>query len=233
MTLTCERPPAEKYEPQLNLFCVLLSHRSQQEAVVDRTYRMDEVAKYDLKSVRVILSKNSLSDTFAQVSETLGRFVSKNHIPIIPCSTYRILVTAQGFDTLTGMTTVPGDFEIIHPLEGDTISFDDSLVFKKSKGAAGYSVNFLVLADTRWFAVDRALLHSIEDSIIRINLFDFHLPFDSGLCKVKIAALDTNYFSYTHYGYEEPLLAAGISNGVGLFGSAVIESVMVFTRGQK
>ena len=63
MSSGCDTSAVETYEPQLNVYSVLLSDHVSQRVTVDRTYRMDEPADDLIDDALVILSGWGSVDT--------------------------------------------------------------------------------------------------------------------------------------------------------------------------
>lgn len=229
----CEKPPSEEYEPELNIFCLLRTNANEQWVKVSRSYKMDEPSDYDLEDVIVILSGDNFTDTLIP-TDTSGIYITQDTLEIKPLHTYHLLVSAKDMDTVKGITSVPGDFEIIYPEEEDTLNIieEDSVVLKKSKNAKGYHIiigrkDTLYSYSYEWMVPQDTTQDSLTTYIF---LFWGHIR-KPGSGFVKVAAVDTHYWSYRHkydWGEEGIRLEEGIEGGLGVFGSAVIESVAVY-----
>lgn len=223
--------PVVPYEPELSVFCVLTPGASRQRVKVDRTYRLDEPSRYDLKSVGVILFGPNFTDTLKAQGDTLGLYYSSPGLGIKPLSEYRLKVWAERMDTVWGWTRLPGEFRIIYPEDGDTISGPDSIIFKKSEVAAGYRgvAYSLERPDKRY---DFHFSPSIDqDTTIAYKFY----PHWSGPSVIKVFALDSNFQRYQEKLQEwedeaEEKIREGIEGGVGIFGSMVVESISVFIK---
>jgi len=233
---SCEKPPSEEYKPELNIFCLLRTNAKEQRVEVSRSYKMDEPSDYDLEDVIVILSGDNFTDTLIPETDTPGLY--KDSVEIKPLHTYHLLVSAKDMDTVRGRTSVPGDFEIIYPEEGDTLSSaGDSLVLKKSKGARGYYIILSIVVDTTYSG---SYSWTESQDTTQDSLVSYHIPTcfhiwesGSGSGIIKIIAMDTNYWSYRHkWDWEEEgiRLQEGIEGGLGVFGSAVVDSVRIFIK---
>lgn len=200
----------EEFEPQLNVFCILKNNRPYQKVVVDRIYGMDEKSIYDLEDVQVILSGNGICDTLVEDS-ILGVFVTRDTFPVVHSQTYHLQVSAKGFDTIRGVTTVPDSFEIIFPEDGDTVQLLDTMIIKWKNRH-------------QWVRLELYY----QDSLLCWNFYGMvgdtilELPFwsclyDTGYYRLMVGVYDSNY---VNYNIDASKLQCGIENGIGLFGSA-------------
>lgn len=208
----------EEFEPQLNVFCILKNNRPYQKVVVDRIYGMDEKSIYDLEDVQVILSGNGICDTLVEDS-ILGVFVTRDTFPVVHGQTYHLQVTAKGFDTLRGTTTIPDLFEIICPQDGDTVQLLDTMIIE-FKDCHQLIIGELYYQDSLlyWYLYGR-----IRDTILE-------LPFsaclhDTGYYRLMVGVYDSNYVNY-YIDAANP--QCGIENGIGLFGSTFILEVKFY-----
>ncbi|MGB9720412.1 MAG: DUF4249 family protein [bacterium] len=215
----CERHN-EEFEPLLNVYCVLKNNLSYQKVVVDRTYEMDEKSIYDLEDVQVILSGNGICDTL--VPDSLygdsGLFRTRDSFPVNSGEGYFLRVSAKGFDTLTGMTTVPDSFQVIYPDEGDTVSLMDSLIFKFLKSnqlfwISGYFQDSLSIYN---------VVGVIKDTIYVLPISSF--ASDNGFYKIKISIPDSNFVDYFYWHFNS-IPKCGVENGIGLFGSMYVKEI--------
>lgn len=232
---SCEKPPSEEYKPELNIFCLLRTNAKEQWVKVSRSYKMDEPSDYDLEDVIVILSGDNFTDTLIPKADTPGIYINKDSVEIKPLHTYHLLVYARDMDTVRGRTSVPGDFEIIYPKEGDTLSgVEDSIILKKSEEAKGYYI--IIGIEDMTFSSSYSWTEpqdTAPDSLASYPIPTWFHIWESGPGIIKIAAVDTNYWSYRHkWDWEEEgvRLQEGIEGGLGVFGSAVVESVRVFIK---
>lgn len=204
----------EEFEPLLNVHCILRNNLPYQKIVVDRTYGMDEKSIYDLENVRVILSGNGICDTLVEdsVYKGFGVFRTKDTISVISGQTYYLQVSANGFDTLRGITTVPDSFAIIYPDEGDTVQLFDTLVvkFQKSNQWILFRSYFQDSIPFIFFAGE------VNDTLWKFPIS--HWTGETGKYKIIVSAVDTNYVNY-YFERPDSFSVGGVENGVGLFGS--------------
>jgi hypothetical protein len=232
--IACEEPAP--YEPELNIFCLLTTNAVQQRVMLERAYKLDELSGHDLKDVVVILSGTSFTDTLKAQDDTSGLYYSSPGLEIKPLCEYRLKVWAKDMDTVWGRTRLPGEFRIIHPEDGDTISGPYSIIFKKSEGAAVYwLVVYSLERPDEWFNWYLSPPDIGQDGTITYVFYSYRF---SGPTILKIFAVDSNFQRYQEklweWEDEEEVkrLQEGIEGGLGVFGSAVVESISVFILDQ-
>ena len=230
--LGCNKPPSERYEPELDIFGLLMSGISPQQIKISRSYKMDEPSVYDLENVQVILSGDTFSNILVPENDTSGIFFSNESLNIVPLHTYSLNVSADGMPSVEGKTTVPGNFQIIYPHNDDTISTFDSLLLKKSKSADGYYITYYC-TDSLNYQKDIRIVpqDTTQDTLIKI----YGVLLWEGPTVIKVAAIDTNYYQYVGklFGFianRNKRLQEGIKGGLGVFGAAVVESVNVVVK---
>lgn len=223
---SCEKRRDYLFETQLNVVCILRNDEPYPVAIIDRSYKIDEFAEYDLEDALVYISGPAIVETLFY-SGDYNYFQALKPITIQAESVYHLSVCAPGFESVTGLTQIPGRFQIISPLWYDTIGMQDSIIFTKSKGGAIY--NIIVSRDQmggdycNWYYLPQAS----NDTILKVPIMQFYEYItESGPYEFWIVAHDSNYFNYEfHFGSEPP--AYGIENGTGLFGSAWKEAIVV------
>jgi len=230
--LGCSKPPSETYEPELDVFGLLIFGISSQQIKISRSYKMDEPSVYDLENVQAILYGDTFSDTLVSKDDTSGIFFSSESLNILPLHTYYLNVSADGMSSVEGKTIVPGNFQIVYPQQNDTISTFDTLLLKKSKNAGGYYITYYCTDSLNYHKDIRIVPQETTlDTLIKI----YGVLLWEGPAVIKVAAIDTNYYQYVGklFGFIEnrnAKLQEGINGGLGVFGSAVVESVNVVIK---
>jgi len=226
----CDRPPGEDFRPVLNVHCLLVSHGSSTNSFVnvfvDRTYAIGETTRFvDLDSVEVLLWRNSYRWPVDFTPPNWeGKCQSMHTCAILPGDTFRLQVSALGFDTVFGHTVVPDSFSVIAPRDKDTVRVSDSIVWTRSTSCRGYffayTLDYGGWPWQPWFEFKVP-----NDSLAgRLPLFFFTGQYDK-LFMLYVMALDTNYFDWARGTVEkmQPELRQQESHlvgGVGVFGSA-------------
>lgn len=227
----CENKDEYEFEPLLNIACILRNDESYPVAIIDRTYSMNEPGDYDLQDAIAWISGAGVVDTLRYVRYKY--FASVSYLPIMPESTYRIVVQTKNLPTLTGSTKIPGRFTIISPQYWDTVLVSDTIKFTKGSGHAVYYV-FCKTESSAYTAYWIYFPGLIEDSIVCVPIKQFQEEYinNSGLYHFLVVAHDSNYYNYEfHWKSDYP--AYGIENGMGFFGSAWAVSVMVYINVEK
>jgi hypothetical protein len=212
--INCETYVDLDYEPQLNVFGILSNGQQRQEILVDRTYQIDEPSGSLIDDALVIISRDNLVDTL-EYSIIDDRYIS-DPFTIVPEGTYNLLVVRDGFDTLQGATTIPGNFTIIFPVYGDTLTLQDTITLTRSEGAVLYTVSFIMSAGVFgpfiWHEPDSS------DTLVHIPVADYWEPPVEGYFTIYITAYDSNCYEY-YLAEQDSIAQAGVTGGVGLFGS--------------
>lgn len=221
--IACENEIVEDYEPELNVLSVLNDMISIQTVYVDRTYSMYDTAGGLIEDAMVTLSAGNYVDTL-EFSSSIGGYWT-NVFNIVPLVTYELRVIKDGFDTLTGTTTVPSSFVIIRPSFNDTMSFQDTIVFTKSAkaGVYGCALRHEMTNFATFFYIEPDPL----DSIIQLPIGEHLESGPPGRYIIYIAAYDSNFYQY-YFELEDSVLQAGVTGGVGCFGSIRTEGTVAY-----
>jgi hypothetical protein len=221
--ISCENTPEAEFEPQLNVSAVLTNIVQIQEILVDRTYSINEPSGPVIDDALVILTGNGYIDTL-EFSYSSQRYLSAP-LNLVPLTTYELVVEKDGLDTLHGMTTVPGDFTVFQPVGDDTFTLQDTIVFTQSEGAALY--NFIFVHYTGGFGPSFLYEPDPLDTLVRIPVGEYVNEQCVGLFTIYILACDSNFYEY-HYVFDDSVKQAGVTGGVGLFGSTWAEATGAF-----
>jgi hypothetical protein len=146
----CELSPAEMFEPELNIHCLLLAEQDSASALVNRTYAIDDPYVEDFRGASVLLWNEG--DTWELAEQENGRYKETGFAPPVSHDTYGIQVTHPGFDTVLGSTVVPDTFSFLHPMPGDTVDQYDSLVWSRSRSCVGYYMSMEQVIDSDTFS---------------------------------------------------------------------------------
>lgn len=210
----CENNPTEEYEPQLNVVSILNSMEQVQHVLVDRTYLLDEPSGLPIDDALVVLSGNGFIDTLVFNYANYRYWTSP--FGIAPLDTYQLTVAKDGFDTVTAVTTVPGYFTILYPWYSDTITLQDTMVIGRSANAAVYSCFFVESISNLSFF----FWHEFDplDSLIQIPIGEYLDSPLTGRYAITVVAYDSNVYEY-YFSEDDSVRQAGVTGGVGLFGS--------------
>jgi len=184
---------------------------------------MDEKAIYDLEDVQVILSGDGICDTLIEDYAIPGLFRTRDTFPVFAGKTYHLQVSAEGFDTLTGITTVPDSFEIISPQNGDTADIYSALVIYNNRPGNWYYITFYYQDSILTFEQLMQIVSKIG------GIPGDYWVIDTGFYYARVSAVDTNFVEY-YYLPSDSLPHCGVKNGLGLFGSSFTRSVRFYVK---
>ena len=223
----CENDIVEEYDPQLNVFAVLNAFASEHQVVVDRTYTMDEPSGGPIEDALVVLSGHDWIDTL-EFSYATGRYLSDPFF-LTPLDTCELMVAKDGLDTLTGVAIIPGYFTIVSPAYYDTISLQDTIVITKSENVALYSCFFY--EDLTGYSTFFWHEPDPYDSLVQIPIDEYLDFFPPEYFTLYVVAYDPNCFEY-YFGSGDSIQQAGVTGGVGLFGSTCENATFAYMLSQ-
>ncbi|UCG42735.1 MAG: DUF4249 family protein [candidate division WOR-3 bacterium] len=234
----CELTPAEMFEPELNVHCLLVAEHDTAAALVDRTYAIDDPYIVDFRGASVAVWTREDTWEFRELGNSW--YKEYRFAPPVPHDTYGIRVTHPDFDTVAGSTIVPDTFSLLHPRPGDTIDQNDSLVWSRSRSCLGYymSMEQATRRDTFFYTIvipNESIPGWPYDSLTERVPLVFLQYREEGPCTLRLCALDQNYFDWMSgsgqgLGSVSNSMNAGITGGVGVFGAAVQREVAVYYR---
>lgn len=245
----CDKPLSREFQAVLNVQALLKqgAQRSTDLPVfVNRTYSVFEEPEPSLDGAQVLMWNRRWADTLRFEQRQSGEFVAyfcttMATVPVVSGDTCWLQVVHPEFDTVSARTIVPDTFRILYPLTGDTVSDGDSLVFWRSRNAAGYliSYEYRFAGDTwqGWIAFANESIPGLPyDSLVMrlpmvwLRTVEPELPYE-----LVVAALDSNYFEWAGGSTQNPrrdreVFSAGIAGGVGVFGSIYEQACTVYVR---
>jgi hypothetical protein len=220
---TCNDSVVDEYKPQLSVFTIFSNTQVVQEIIVDRTYGIDEPAGPLIDDAIVVLSTSGRVDTL-EFSYSSERYLT-TPFNLMPGDTYDLMVAKDGFDTLLATTTVPDTFTIFFPIFGDTLMLEDTISLTRSAGAALYSLSFI--HETGGFGPFFWHEPNPLDTIVQVPVSRYlNEPFE-GYFTIYIAAYDSNFYEY-YQSEGDSIIQAGVTGGVGLFGSAWTRATLTY-----
>lgn len=236
LALACDAPPAGSFTPVASVHCLLLAG-TRQPVFVNRTYAITEPPDSILSGCEVLLWCRG--DTWRLEQEVRWYWSDSCPLPG-PLDTFGLRVACPGLDTVFARTTVPDTFSILFPEPGDTVTVSDSLVWTRSRAAAGYYMSFKRKFRNEEFWVsglipNESLPGLPYDSLVARIPMPF-LSFEpEGPFALRLVAVDTAYADWVRFGAERA--GTRLVGGIGVFGSGVERSVEVFvshdTTGQE
>jgi hypothetical protein len=239
LLVACEKTQPELFKPQLVVHCLLFDDPTPQVVVanVNRSYGIDEPFDTVFAGADVALYTSNGDWRLGHYGRDHYRTV--NRVRVAPGDTFSIRVAKDGFDTVYGHTVVPDSFRVLFPHEGDTVSINDSMVWTRSRNCAGYYMSFQTIQRRDTFFFDLAIPNdttagNFDTLVFRLPQMFFLYQFEPGIHELRLYALDTNYFDWVSAGGFGPGSGGGdtthLVGGLGVFGSAVVESLTVYVR---
>jgi hypothetical protein len=238
MLVACDVPPSEQFKPQLVVHGLVLAQSPAVQANVNRTYAIDEPFDTMFPGVSGVVWRGR--DTWPLANSTRDIYSTPDfQSRPAPGDTFGIRVAKDGFDTAYGHTVVPDSFRILFPREGDTVSINDSMVWTRSRNCAGYymSLRSVDRGDTFYYSLavpNDTSGNNFDSLVFRLPQMVFLYRFEPGVHILRLFALDTNYFDWVSASGFGPGTGAGetthLSGGIGVFGSAVGESLEVYVK---
>ncbi|MCK4448693.1 MAG: DUF4249 family protein [Candidatus Marinimicrobia bacterium] len=240
----CDNPSTPKFQTEISVFAILHPDWKHQEIYVYRTYEniADSVSKEDLfeKDARVTVSGYNQQIEFTYFYDAdlrQSRYIdSTEHLNVMPGSQYKLIVETE-FGTLEGKTVVPNPIRILAPEQGDSIKdrADVDIRLNAVENAEGYIINLLSPPEKIWmnynFRSTRCFnstdtIFVIPGEYIRYEDFSRFGEFieENRRYTLKVMALDKNFKHHLFDGYD----ISGVTNGYGVFGSAVVDSLDFF-----
>lgn len=215
--IACDVASVNEIDTQFNVYTVLSNRESYNGVIVDRTYGIDEMSELSVDDAFVKLTVDSIMDTLFFYEDWYYTYMT-----LLPSKTYRLEVSKEDFDTLFGVTTVPGEFEFLNQ-PYDTITLEDTIIFSRSDGAVVYYCLFKRFGrrDALWLKPDTL------DSLVKFRVGDHIGNLPAGRCEIKVTAFDHNYYKYT-FEPDDSLRQAGVTGGLGLCGSAWQEGIILY-----
>gem|GEM_PF-678068 len=233
----CEKTQSELFKPQLVVHGLVRAGYLGLQVNINRSYAIDEPFDTMFPGASGLVWRGT--DTWSLVNDERDVYVPREPGPL-PASgdTFGIRVARDGLDTVYGRTVVPDSFRILFPRDGDTVSLNDSMVWTRSRNCAGYYMSIVLIErrDTSFFdlAIPNDTSAGNYDTLVfRLPQMFFLYQFEQGIHTLRLYALDTNYFDWVSaggFGFGGGGDTTRLVGGLGVFGSAVVESLTVYVR---
>jgi len=232
----CEVIPSEQFTPQLVVHGLVRAGYGVIQTNINRTYAIDEPFDTMFIGVSGVVWRGT--DTWPLVNSVRDVYATQDLSPgLAPGDMFGIRVAKDGFDTVYGHTVVPDSFRILFPRDGDTVTMSDSMVWTRSRNCAGYYMSFRSIEQRDTFYYSLAIPNdttgnNFDSLVFTFPQMVFLYQFEPGQHRLRVYALDTNYFDWVRAGGFGPGAGTGetthLSGGLGVFGSAVGESLEVY-----
>ena len=219
-----------KYEnpqvPRYNIWLILNNPSDTQYLYFDRVYAPDEEASYGMDGADAIVWSGS--DTFRFRFGTLVDslyYYTAGFVPQVEDTYHLRLITPDSADTFHATTYVPGDFHIVNPSDGDTITVgEDSviLIWTSSRGAIMYKIRAVNLA----YGFISFFPSASVDTFSTFLLYDTYFPLE-GFYDVYVIAYNRDMYDYIMSPSDSNV---NIPGAAGVFGGVVSRKVRLYIR---
>ena len=234
----CEKTQSELFKPQLVVHGLVRAGYAGVQVNINRSYAIDDPFDTMFPGASGLVWRGT--DTWSLVNYARDAYKTPEPGPW-PASgdTFGVRIAKDGFDTVYGRTVVPDSFRILFPREGDTVSMNDSMVWTRSRNCAGYDMSITVIAgrDTSFFDLavpNDTTAGNLDSTVFRLSQMFFLYQVQPGIHELRLYALDTSYFDWVSGGGFGFGGGGGdtthLLGGLGVFGSAVVESLAVYVR---
>ncbi|MEO0152740.1 MAG: hypothetical protein ABIL24_03425 [candidate division WOR-3 bacterium] len=208
-----------------NVIAYMVSGNDTQLIFFDRTYKPTEEHHYGMEGANIIVFNKDSTYQFLYPKsiDTINYYYSVFNPK--PSDTLFLKVITPTSETLYSKTYIPSDFQIIQPIENETILIPSNklIIWTKSNGAVLYKLNaYKTLRDTsKGFQIPYLATDTFSD------MFSYNYFFkDTGLYTISIMALNDAVSKYLNKG------EGNVENAQGVFGGVVMKKVHVFIRTQ-
>ena len=234
----CELTPSERFTPRLVVHGLVRARGAEVQANINRSYTIDEPFDTVFADASGLIWRGGDTWPLVHLVRDVYTTLGLNPRPG-PGDEFGLRVARAGFDTVYGRTVVPDSFRILLPRDGDTVTMSDSMVWTRSRGCAGYYMSFRSIdqGDTFYYSLaipNDTSGNNFDSLVFTFPQMVFLYQFETGKHTLRVYALDTSYFDWVRArGFGPgagPDTASRLTGGLGVFGSAVAESVEVYVR---
>jgi hypothetical protein len=236
----CDVTPSEQFTPQLVVHGQLqVGSTDNLRVLVNRTYKIGDPYDWSFGNPKVTVShgyyltrpQNRIYDVNYTFEPTLS---------VRPGDTFDIVVAEPAFDTVRGRTVVPDTFRFLYPRDGDTVTLYDSLGWTRSRTAAGYTFSVLDYQNGDTSSYDVVIGNDssgseYDSTRVQIPSLFFYYRQKPGWHTLTVYALDSNYYDWIRLvgfggGGGTPPETTRLVGGLGVFGSAAVETLRLYLR---
>ncbi len=249
----CKEPTSpNEYRNELVVCGFLITHDYIHTITVRRTARIDEFYTPEAVAITnalVIVAGNDIIDTLVHDPRAPGTYKSSTlslRWVVKPATTYTLTVIAPGYPVVTGVTTVPDAIQLTNraDIPRQLTYLDGSL--RLEWNANNHYADFLFSVtslDSPAVKIDRNNPHADTTRLPEKSTFQFGLygmdhtvvPWFAfnyyGRNSIAISAIDSNYYDFIRQtiveGTDIPDIRFNLQGGLGVFGSAAIDSIWV------
>ncbi len=212
-------PSPQKY----NVIAYLVNGNDTQLIFFDKTYKPTEQHGYGLEGANIVVYNNSNTYQFSypKTIDTLNYYYSVFNPN--PNDTYFLRITTPTGETLYSKTYIPSSFNIIQPIENETILVPSNklIIWTRSEGAYCYKIN--AYKNLRDSTIIFELPYLSVDTFSDMFLYPYFFP-DSGVYTISIISANSDVYNYWNK------VISNVEGAEGIFGGVVLRKVKVFIR---
>jgi len=214
----------ETESPSFFFWLVLVEGQSKQVAFLDKVYSPEEEAGKGVSMAKVfVFSEDTAIEFEEEEKDSSIYYIAEDSSWLRPSHEYSLLVVTPSEDTILGKTSIPGDFQIVSPKEGDTINLPTSntLIWTSSEGAKLYVIYVVDMSsieeDTSY-----QLYFSSDTSADLFSVGDFFPHEGSYLIQVRAENEETYFWNLDHI--------SNLEGATGLFGGMVKREINLYIK---
>lgn len=210
--------PNIDYQPELNVFALLILNNQQKIVRVERSYRVDEYLPEDtgISNAQISISSESQNVQFQSVGQGNYRDVD-NALLLSPGVTYNLLVKVPDGRQVTGRCIMPGKPKIIIPESSQEVRAYQPLEIKWQAGNFAHRY-ICVLYDLEKDFTPQMIADS---TAIKFYAFFFASP---DVYTLKVMSTDRNYYDHIRTGDNTDDIVH-LEGGLGVFGALAYDEV--------
>lgn len=215
--------PSYSYEPEVNVFALLMLNNQQKTVRVERTYKATDYLpdQRGIDDATIFISSDSQKVSFVHRGNGLYQDVG-SELLLRAGRTYHLEVTLADGNKIIGECTQPDRPKIVAPKNGATVDAYRLLNIEWQR--TDFAYRYLVFADNG----DRSFSVSERTDSTAITLYTF-LFADPEMYLLRVAAADPNYYAYL-LGSSDDEPASTLDGGLGVFGAVAYDEISVIAR---
>lgn len=213
--------PTFDYEPEINVFGLLILNRQQKNIRIERTYKIDEYFP-DFRGVEdaeVWVRTNDQNVHFEHLFN--GNYSDKKSLlRLVAGETYHLDITMADGRKVASQCTIPEPPHILSPADGEAVTAFEALDVFWQRGKFAHRYEIAVDDEFRNFKVS-----NFSDST-HSQLYPFIFA-HAGRYNLKVASLDQNYYDHLRSrSGREPILH--IQGAIGVFGAIAYDQSIFY-----
>jgi hypothetical protein len=213
--------PTIDYEPEVNVFGLLILNRQQKTIRVEQTYKVTDYFP-DFRGVedaKVWIHSKTQNVQFEHLFN--GNYSDKyQELLLVAGETYLLDITMANGKKITSECVVPAPPQILSPNDNEAVTAFQALDVHWKRGE--FSERYQIAVDDEF----RNFKFSNYSDSTYSHLFPFIFA-KSGRYNLKIASMDKNYWDHLRTGdSRQPVL--NISGAIGVFGAIAYDKTVFY-----